>query len=173
MRRPALRRRRGRAAGFTLIEMLVALTILALLATLALPSMGRQLERHRVQAAAETLAADMTEARFEAARRGLPLHLEPRNTAGGGWCWAVTTAPHCDCGVPQVCQLKVVQAADFRGVALAAAEVVRFDADGRADRAVSMTLASGVEQVRVEVGILGRARVCDPSGQSARLPRCS
>lgn len=158
------------ARGLTLLELIIALAVLAVLSSLALPSMGRQIERHRLLAAAETLAADLAEARFEAARRGTSLHLEPR--AGSDWCWTVTGVPGCHCAAPAACQLKTVRAADHRGVQLLAAQAVRFDADGRADMPIGATLEAGGERLRVELGALGRSRICDPEGRQPRLPRC-
>jgi type IV fimbrial biogenesis protein FimT len=156
--------------GLTLIELTIALAIVGVLASLALPSMGRQLERHRLQAAAETLAADLADARFEAARRGLPLHVE--TTPGASWCWAVTTVPSCDCNTRQACQLKSVRADDHPGVQLLAARAVRFDTEGRTDTTIGAVFEAGHERLRVEIGALGRARVCDPDGRHARVPRC-
>lgn len=160
----------ARRRGLTLLELMIAIAVLAVLSTLALPSMGRQLERHRLQAAAEALAADLAEARFEAARRGQALHLDVHPATP--WCWAVTTAPGCHCGTPQVCQLRAVRAEDHRGVRLLAAAPVRFDSDGRADGSLGAVLEAGSERLQVEVGALGRARICDPQGRLPRVPRC-
>ncbi|MFO1266354.1 MAG: GspH/FimT family pseudopilin [Rubrivivax sp.] len=46
------------------------------------------------------LAADIADARHEAARRGQALHIEGRAADSGGpaWCWSVATAPGCPCG---------------------------------------------------------------------------
>ena len=51
---------------------MVALGIVAVLATLALPSFGSIVARHRLKAAAENLSMDLAELRFEATRRGRP-----------------------------------------------------------------------------------------------------
>ena len=156
--------------GFTLIELLVVIAVLAVLGTLALPSMARQLERHRLQAAAQELAADLAEARFEAARRGVPLQLEA--SPGAGWCWAVTTTAGCACGTAQACQLKSVHADEHRGVQLVAARSVRFDTDGRADTGIGAVLEAGANQLRVDIGTLGRARVCSVRGALPGTPAC-
>lgn len=58
-------------AGFTLLESLVVVALLAGLAALALPSMGNYLPRRQVQAAAEALVADLRLARSEAIKRAL------------------------------------------------------------------------------------------------------
>jgi type IV fimbrial biogenesis protein FimT len=132
--------------------------------------MGRQLGRQRLHTATEALAGDLAEARFEAARRGVPLHLEPQ--AGAGWCWAVASAPGCTCGGGPTCLLKRVQESDHGSVRLLAAQAVRFDPEGRADRSVAALFEAGGEQLRVDLSSLGRARVCDPDGRSGRVPRC-
>jgi type IV fimbrial biogenesis protein FimT len=132
--------------------------------------MGRYLARHRLAAAAESLAADLADARFEAARRGQPLHLEPRPAPQ--WCWTLASAAGCGCEHDEPCQLKAVRAADHRGVRLLEASPVRFDAEGRADGQLGALFESGGARLRVEVSVLGRARICDPDGREARWSRC-
>ena len=156
--------------GVTLLEFMVVLAVLATLAALAWPSLGRQLQRQRLKGVAQSLATDLSEARFEAARRGVPLYVQA--SAGDPWCWALTTAPQCRCDIPQACQLKVVQAADHRGVRLTAAQSVRFDSDGRADAAMQAVLEAGADRLRVEIGALGRARVCSLGDPLSGVPAC-
>ncbi|MBZ8144074.1 pilus assembly protein FimT, partial [Rubrivivax gelatinosus] len=83
--------------GLTLLETMIALALLALLASLAAPSFGGAVERARLRYAAETLAADIADARLEAARRGQALHLDVH--AGADWCWAIASQPGCGCAV--------------------------------------------------------------------------
>lgn len=103
-------------SGFTLLELVVTLAVMAVLGTLALPSLGQRVDRARLAGAAEGLAADIAEARFEAARLGRSLHVQARD--GTDWCWSVANAPGCGCAAAQACQLKTVRASDHPGVRL-------------------------------------------------------
>lgn len=58
--------------GWTLIEQLMALAIIAVLTTIALPSMGNILARSRLQSAQMDLIAGLQHARYIAISRGLP-----------------------------------------------------------------------------------------------------
>jgi type IV fimbrial biogenesis protein FimT len=56
--------------GFTLVEMLVVITIGAILVALAIPSMQAMIARNRMSDAFNTLTSHVEYARMEAARRG-------------------------------------------------------------------------------------------------------
>lgn len=58
------------SAGFTAIELLVALAIAAILAAIAVPSFGGVMERYRVRRASEDMTTAIYLARTEALRRG-------------------------------------------------------------------------------------------------------
>jgi len=155
---------RRRARGLTLIELTVALAVLGVLATLTLPTFGALLTRHRLAAAAEDLALDLAEARFQAAQSGQPLHVVFH--AGTDWCYAVARTPGCDCREAQACQLKTVRAADLPGVALADAQDASFDpaAIATVGGQAQWRSADGRHGLDVSVSGLGRARICSPSG---------
>ncbi len=160
-----------RPRGVTLLELLVGLAILAVLGTLALPSMHGRLARERLNSAAEALAGDLADARFEAARRGAPLHIEV--TPGTQWCWSVATAPGCGCSAPQPCQLKAVRASDHPGVRLVSGRSTLLDGHGVADGPVAAIFDSATsESLRVDLLALGRARVCVLHGPSRRYAPC-
>lgn len=63
------------AKGFTLIEIMVALAIVAILFLLTAPSYGTYVNNSRIRAQAQNFAADLQLARVEAIRRNLPATL--------------------------------------------------------------------------------------------------
>ena len=76
--------------GFTLIEMMVVIVLMAVMLGLALPSFSGLIERYRVEAMAKALMASISDARAEAARRGVKVTMQQRPGCQGrdwscGW----------------------------------------------------------------------------------------
>ena len=160
-----------RHGGVTLIELVIALAVLAVLGTLALPTLGARLEQQRLGTAAEMLVADINEARFEAARQGRAMHIVMQ--PGAGWCWSVATDATCPCGQAQACELRSARGADHAGVALAQGRTLHLLPNGQAESPVQALLESrNGSQLRVDVQSLGRARVCIARGSNNRYPAC-
>ena len=163
--------------GFTLLELVVALAIAAVLGAIATPGFSGLMARQRLQAAAHHLQADIALARHEANRRGLTVHLmfQP----GPRWCYALSAGVGTDCRQAAVLPgggvIKVVNAADHPGITLLAAAAMALDgrsgtsllADGHA------RFASGEgQQLQVRLGPLGRASLCTPAAPIAGTPPC-
>ncbi|WP_432725739.1 GspH/FimT family pseudopilin [Variovorax sp. W6] len=76
--------------GFTLIEMMVVIVLMAVMLGMALPSFSGLVERYRVEGMAKALVASVTHARAEAARRGKTVVIQQRADCRGrdwscGW----------------------------------------------------------------------------------------
>jgi type IV fimbrial biogenesis protein FimT len=155
-----------------LLELMAVLGIVAVLATLALPSFGGMMSRHRLKAAAEHLAIDLAELRFEATQRGLPLHLH--FATGAQWCYALATASGCDCRVAQSCQLKTVHASDYPGVQILEAQPALFtpQAGAQVGSGSALLRSSDGAQLRVGLTLLGRPKVCAPEAAVPGIARC-
>ena len=77
-----------KTAGFTLIEMLIVLAILAIIATLTAPSLGLIVEKNAIRSVAESIKLDLQWTRTEAIKRSQDLTVS-YNQAGG--CYGIST----------------------------------------------------------------------------------
>lgn len=79
------------ARGFTLVELMVVLSVMVIVLAMATPSMAEFNASNQLTAAKSSLASSLALARSEAARRGLPVVLAARaggasgNEYAGGW----------------------------------------------------------------------------------------
>lgn len=153
--------------GVTLIELMVALALLAVLTSLAAPSFERARDRYRLRSAADALVADLQHARLEGIRtnRGTTVQV----ATGSAWCYGVVLGVSaCDCASAGSCNVKAVGAAAYPGVSLSSsfASAPSFDARrGLASAAGTLTLSNPHgQQVQVSVSVLGLVSICSPSG---------
>ena len=81
----------SRAAGFTIIELMLVLTVLGVLAAMALPSLSDLVKGQRVKTASSDVYASLIYARSEAIKRAADVAVVP-NTPTGDWAagWKVT-----------------------------------------------------------------------------------
>ena len=169
---PAMPKTRQRAqSGLTLLELVISVALLAVLGLLALPDLRLQMDRQRLQHAAQALAGDITEARFLAAQRGQALYVLGRS--GPPWCWAVAAQAGCDCSQPATCSLHRVDASDHAKVRLLETFELRLEPAGQAQAVASTTLESlRGERLRLDVSLQGRPHLCAPKGHWPQMPAC-
>ena len=140
--------------GFTLIELMVVVAILAIITTAAAPSFRDFLEGQRVKAAAYDLTADLMLARSEALKRNASVSIV---RSGDSWGQGWTTATVVD---PTTISLRN---ASSGGVFAGAPASITFDVNGRVSSPtteVRMTISgsSGGSIRCVEISLSGRAR---------------
>jgi type IV fimbrial biogenesis protein FimT len=159
--------------GLTLLELLVTIALVGVLASLAVPSFGEQLARIHLKAAAERMAADMAEARFDAGRQATTMHM--RFETGAPWCYAVSATPTCPCGSPSACQSRRALGSDHPGIRLDRAEDLRFDpSNGSIATPMRVTLRTARgDALNVELTRLGRAKICAPESKALGYPACA
>ena len=87
----------AKVRGFTLMEVMVVIAIVAVLAGLAAPSFSATIERWRVRQAVETMTNTLYYARSEAVKRGgrIGIQKNPKTTPG---CTLADTSQEWGCG---------------------------------------------------------------------------
>lgn len=81
---PSRRHRRIRK-GFTLVELMVVLAVMAILVTLTAPNLGSFMRSAELTTAASSFVSALNAARSEAMKRNLPAMVMPLDTAHANW----------------------------------------------------------------------------------------
>lgn len=178
-----------RKAGFSLIELMVVVAVLAIIVTIAAPNLHTFLDKNRVVGAAEAIYSQVQLARSEAVKQSASMEMVFSDTTA--WCSGFSrqgTVP-CDCtdgldgDAPcsiladgQTMVLKVLRSADYRGVTMvdgATASIVFDGVRGTTGTDGNVTLQSEMgRQMQVEINPLGRVRLCSPNGSVGGYPAC-
>lgn len=88
-------RPKGRTSGFTVIELMVVVSVIAVLTTVSVPSFQTVLDNYRVRRATEDLVATIYLARTEAIKHGGEVVLRKSMPAG---CAGSSTTAQWECG---------------------------------------------------------------------------
>jgi type IV fimbrial biogenesis protein FimT len=165
--------------GFTLIEAMLTLAVLAVLTVSATPALLATLDRQRLRGAAENLRGDLMLARSESLRLNLPVSVSFQiDAANGRWCYALNDAGPCDCRAAGACRVTgspALAASDARFARVRLATNLRLDtatfqpARGTVN-AGTVTLTAGTQTVDVVLSTLGRVRLC--SDRMGGYPPC-
>jgi len=87
-----------RQSGFTLIELMMSLVLLAIGAALSLPSYREMVEKRQLTHGAEQIMAFVNSAQTEAMKQNRVVTVSYSRTADNNWCFGATTgATACNC----------------------------------------------------------------------------
>ncbi len=172
------------ARGFTLIELMIGLAIVAIVLAMGMPSYSVWILNAKLRAAAEAIQSGLQLARSEAVSRNAPVSL----TMGAGSSWVVgcvTAAATC----PASIQSRATGDGSSTAVTVApASTVITFDNLGRMSSPVpaggatfttinvgldtTVLPASKARNLNITIGIGGNVRLCDPHASSTDPRAC-
>lgn len=166
--------------GFSLIEAMVVVAVIAILATVAAPSYIELIGKQRLKGAASVLYGDLQYARSEAVQRNTPVTVT-FDTSVTPWCYIIHTGTTCTCGASGSCtgsavNLKNVSGADSSGVTMALStgvtEIAFEPRQGTATPGIITFTGINSLQVQNQVNLLGRVRLCSPGGAVSGYSSC-
>ncbi|HVR80737.1 MAG TPA: prepilin-type N-terminal cleavage/methylation domain-containing protein [Luteimonas sp.] len=181
--------------GFTLIELMVTLAVMAIVLVAAVPSFVDFFDKNRVRGAADGVISVISNARAESVKNDLDVNLAFTGS-GTAWCLGANAAlapgatggppfgspapgaTACTCTDPTSTtqcrvsgQRSAVEVAAYPGVAIGALPAATIF-DGKLGaisplgvRNVTLTSPKGKYDLTVEVNALGQARLCVPTGK--------
>lgn len=164
--------------GFSLIELMIAVALFGVLATLAVPAYRDMIQNNQIRNAAESIQTGIQLARAEAVKRNTTVRfiLDGTNSA-----WCVSTGTTC----PGTIQNRVVGEGSSTSVTVTPtpAGSLVFNSlgiltsptptagSGFVELAVAHS-TTGLRNLRVAVGIGGSSKMCDPALASTDVRSC-
>lgn len=165
--------------GFTLIELIVAMAVLAIIVGYVMSSFTGMLARQRLQAAAEHVYDYLVLARTEAISRNNVTYVSV--VSGSSWCIGMDDSAACTCSTSNDCQVdgttKVTSNDAYAGITLSSvgAGLGQFAYDerrgmpqnpaGTASVSGNITLSNTQgDSLTLQLNSVGRLKLCTSSG---------
>lgn len=172
--------RRHSQAGFTLIELMVAISVLAILLSAAVPSFRQFVANTQIRSTAQSILNGLQTARAEAVKRNATVAFT-LNISDTSWAVGCPTAT---ANCPTNIQSKPAKEGSSSSVTLAktGTNTISFSNLGNATTTagqlsrvdIDYTPASVYKKLSITIGAGGNARLCDPSISVTSDPRfCS
>ncbi|WP_265304182.1 GspH/FimT family pseudopilin [Verminephrobacter eiseniae] len=169
---------KGRDHGFTLIELMVTIALVAVMMTLAAPSFVQYLRNSELTSLTNTLLAAINAAKSEAMKSGKSAFVQPLGTGwASGWVVYVNREKQSAPGMATIVQKQEPVKSYFsiagNGTAGESSPYIRFDSSGYsvttggAPAALTLTIKrtdtdSAAEIRHIIVARTGRVRTCKP-----------
>ncbi|MEK6748691.1 MAG: GspH/FimT family pseudopilin [Pseudomonadota bacterium] len=155
---------KAQTQGFTLVELLITLSVVGIIMAWAIPSMGQLFERGRVRGIGEEFGAVLSLARSEAMMSNASVYVQI--TAGADWCWGIRdSATACNCKAANSCtvrgQARQASVVQYSGITMNTGSFdMIFDSRGTVTATAPVEFQSGKTKGRVSISAVGRTRTC-------------
>lgn len=120
-------KRVSKVRGFTLIELIVAIAVAAILLTVAVPSLTKLIRDNRVTSQTNELVSLINLARNEAIRRNKSIDVDLISNADG---WAAEVRAPDGADDSEECTVGVLRCAEYNDVTLTAPDTITFNSRG-------------------------------------------
>ena len=154
------------AAGFTIIELMIVLVIVAVMVSLAGPNVRDLIVRIRLKTAASDLHTSLTLARSEAIKRNAGIQVVPVSAANWALGWSVRVQASGDVLSQQQSYPSVTFVSTNAAYAATAVPSVTFSGTGRETGSAGAGVAFVIQSTE-HPQIKARCVVLDPSGRPA------
>lgn len=153
---------RAQQAGITLIEVLIAIAIIAIITSIAVPSYQSQIARQSLVLVAESFVSDIKLARSEALKRSDDVSIVI--TSGANWSYVVS-----DSASNQIKSVSSTNYSNISGLTLTNLASGAFSFDGfrgltDVPNDAKVSFSTSGESASVVMNVVGRAWICDLSG---------
>ena len=164
------------STGLSLLELLITLSIVAILAGIGVPRYTRLFQQNQLLALTQQLIESLRMTKQMAISRNQAYYLSLPSSPGSPlYCWSISPIANCNCtDSPVSCQPDIV---------VVSADLQRIDSQSNRSQLTfspllgssnggSYTLTYGHASVKVIVSTLGRVRACMQSGESSAYANC-
>ena len=182
-----------KAAGFSLIELMVSLAVFAVLITLAVPSYSEWIRNSRIRTTADSIQNGLQIAKAEAVRQNTTARFQftdtldsacALTTSGPNWIVSIDdVAGKCDVAPSEITAPRIVrvrsgaEGSSANTTIASGQESFVFNGMGRlvpaATVSINVTDTTGTSRsLRVSVSAGGQIRMCDPALPSTDIQSC-
>lgn len=171
---------KDKSPGFTLIETLSIMAIVAVLTALVIHLSSKQIQKQRLASAAQTIFQSLQKARSETFKQNQSIYVSFNQTSADNWCYGLALTADCDCtnnDPARLCQINSagdsintsIDHTQFPGiqltkVAFGSKPYTRFNPIRGTAAFGSVTLVnSHNDSLQIRLSLLGRTRICNPN----------